>query len=169
MIATSTLALLGGGLSAAATLGQGIIGGIAGQQQGEYQQKQYEANARIAETQAEDATSRGDAAASAYDKKAKQIVGAQRAAYAGGGVDVNSGSAALIQDETQSIATRDMATIKNNAWREAWGYKVQASNMVAQGGMARAAGDLTFGTSLLTGGLQAAGTFTKSYADSKKA
>lgn len=139
--------------------------GQAAKEQGEFQKQQYEANAQIADMQASDAIKRGDVQASDYSKKAGQVLGAQRSAYAGQGVDVNSGSAAAIQDETQNVAARDIATIKSNAWREAWGFRSQATSMRSQGAAAKATGDFTAGTTLLTGGLQILGGFGKAYDD----
>lgn len=139
--------------------------GSAASAQGAYQQQQHEANARLADLNAADSIRRGETVASDYSKKASQVLGAQKTAYAGQGVDVNSGSAAAVQSETMDVAERDVETIKSNAWREAWGFKTQAATSRAQGAFARQAGDFTMGTSLLTGGLQAAGGFAKFYND----
>lgn len=126
-------------------------------EQGRYQQQQLEFNARISELQAEDATARGDREAGAARRVGKQVRGAQRAALAAQGVDVNSGSAADVQDETTQLAEADAQTIRANAWREAWGFRAQAQQARGQGRMGMLAANNQARSTILTGGLQAIG------------
>ncbi len=49
----------------------------------------------------------------------------------------------------------DALTVKNNAWREAWGYKAQARSYRTQGALSRLASRNEANSTLLTGGLQA--------------
>jgi hypothetical protein len=58
-----------------------------------------------------------------------QTVAAQRLAYANSGVDINSGTAAQVQSNTAGAAERDVMTLRANAAREAWGFKVQADTL----------------------------------------
>lgn len=159
-MAGTALTLLGVGLSAAQGIGS-LYGASkqaeAARAEAAFNAKQSEMNARLSEMQAEDAISRGDKEASNYKQKISQTIGSQRAAAAAQGIDVDSGSAMEIQEDTQRLGEKDVMTIKNNAWREAWGLKVEAQNHRANAVMGRAAGENRARMTLLTGGLQAAG------------
>lgn len=125
--------------------------------QGKYEEEQHQFNARIADINAEDATARGTREAGIIRRRAKQISGSQRAAYSGQGVDVNTGTAAAIQDETRAMSEEDILTAQNNAWREAWGYRAEASNERFTGRLKRIAAKQEAKNTLITGGLQFAG------------
>lgn len=114
-------------------------------------------NARTAELQAKDATSRGNRAAIEVKKQAGRVAGDQRVAFAAQGVDVNSGTAAGIQEDTRAMGALDALTIQNNATLEAWGYKMGGINASAQGRSAEISANSQAAQTLLTGGLRAAG------------
>jgi hypothetical protein len=123
--------------------------------QGRYQQSMAEVNAMYADLQGKDAIRRGDAAATAIRKRGKQVIGAQRAALAAQGVVLDSGSALELQEETAELSAIDALTVKNNAWREAWGFKAETQAATAQGQMARFTSKANAQNTLITGGLQA--------------
>lgn len=145
--------------------------------QGQYQQSVSNMNAAVLDAQANDAIVRGETAAaealrsgnvsaSNIKKDAKRVSGSQRAALAAQGIDVSSGSASDVLSETEIQSEQDFnrakyfskldaITIKNNAWREAWGFKVESTNTRFSGNMARSAGDFKASNTLLTGGLKA--------------
>jgi hypothetical protein len=125
--------------------------------EGKFKSSQYETNAKFSEMAADEALRRGDEEASGYKKKVKGFAGKQRASLAAQGVDVNSGSAAEIQDETKEMGEMDVLKIKNNAWKEAWGHKVQAQDYRSQAAFARSAAAVKRSTTLLTGGMKAIG------------
>ena len=104
-------------------------GMYASYQAGKANQKINNYNAAVADMQATDALARGETTASEAGTKTRELIGAQKAAYAAQGIDVTTGSAAEVQDQTQQIAQRDIQTIRLNALREAWGYKSQAKGM----------------------------------------
>jgi hypothetical protein len=126
--------------------------------QGRYHQRLAEWNANLAERQAADAVARGAKAEQRHRQGVKGLVGAQRAALAAQGIEINDGSALDVQADTVQLGELDALTLRNNAAREAWGYKAQASDERQRGIMAglasrnEAAGLRTaaFGT-LLTG------------------
>jgi hypothetical protein len=115
-------------------------------------------NAATLRRQAQDAIKRGDEGAGRVRRDASMIKGEQRAAYAGQGVDVGSGTAAAIQTETDVVGELDAQTIKNNAWREAWGLQGQADEVQRQGRMAQKASKNRAKNSLITGGLNVVST-----------
>lgn len=138
-----------------------LVGGVAESEaqadQGRYQEHMFNVNAKLAEDQAADAVKRGDQEANQVAQKVKQVRGSQRVAYAAQGIDVNSGVAAEVQADTEALGAIDMVKIREGAWREAWGYKVEAINSRSKGQFARQAGDAAARTTLLTGGLKALG------------
>lgn len=141
-----------GGANAIAS---GYANSISARSQAEFQQAQYEQNQKLAESSAEDARLRGDRNASISRQQTRMNIGAQRAAAAASGVDVNAGSALDLQADTAGQGAMNELTIKNNAWREAWGFKVQAANAGSSAAMAGNAGANASRNSLLTGGMNA--------------
>lgn len=122
--------------------------------QGNYEKNQMQFNAQVADLQATDAVNRGKSDAEIKKKQTKQIIGSQRAALAAQGIEVNSDTSSLIQQDTAGLGAEDIETIKNNAWREAWGYRVQASTYNSKAGFASVSSKFNANQTLLTGGLQ---------------
>lgn len=122
---------------------------------GAYQQRMGELNAQRAEAQSVDAIKRGESEAVRYGKKISGMAGSQRAAMAAQGIQIDSGSAGDIIDQTYSMGAEDVQTIRNNAFREAMGYKSQASEYLTQGNLANATAQQQSSATLLGGGLQA--------------
>lgn len=159
-----------GGLMAGATLGNALFSvssanakADAIRAQGDYQKQVFEMNSRLAEMNAKDAIRRGEAESVKYGKQVKQTIGAQRAAYAAQGIVLDSGSALEVQQDTAVIGRTNLLTIKNNAYREAWGYKMDAVSASARGEFASlaaqseatqtsSAGYMNAASTLLTGG-----------------
>lgn len=124
--------------------------------QGQYQKAMYDQNAKLADLSADDALRRGDKEVISLKKQGKQIIGAQRAALAAQGIEVDSGSALDVQVDTAYQVELDAMKIKNNAWREAWGYKTEALNARTQGTFAALGAKNAATNTLITGGLGAA-------------
>lgn len=148
-----------------AILGAGQIGlGVLGMDQaskqakaererGKFQQQIFNLNADAVEAQAGEVMQQGDQQAARYADSARSVTGKQSAAYAGQGVDVASGVTKNVQAETVQTAVRDMLTIKDNAWRQSWGMKQEASNLRRQGRLAAMGGNASANSTLVTGGL----------------
>jgi hypothetical protein len=83
-----------------------------------------------------------------------QQSGLLRAAIGASGVDVNSGSAADVQQSQREIGLLDTATTASNAALDVYGYKSQATNFEAQAQLDRMQGD----NALLAGFTGAAGS-----------
>lgn len=127
--------------------------------QADFKRDQDNANARIADIQGELAQQRGSTEANKAIRQGQQMVGEQRVALAQQGIDINTGSAGDIQDETVALSQSDADTIKNNAWREAWGFKAQAIESRGNAKMTEAAGNEAAHNTLLIGGLNAVSQF----------
>lgn len=112
------------------------------------------ANARIGEMQARDAMKRGHEAEAATRQKSRKLIGSQRAALAAQGIRTDFGSALDVQQEAADIGELDALTLKNNALREAFGYRSEALNATMQGALASRASMNQGMETLLTGGLR---------------
>lgn len=82
----------------------------------------------------------GEDQAAHYGIKAAAREGTTRAVSGASGIDVGSGSKAAVIKSEQKVAAMDMATIRNNAARRAYGYEVEATGEAAQSQMYKVAG-----------------------------
>lgn len=103
--------------------------------------KLFDRNAGYAELQAEDALARGKVEEKKARRQTEQVIGSQRAGLAGQGVDVNTGSALETQADAAYLGELDALTIRNNAAKEAWGYRVQATDLRERGKIAKREGE----------------------------
>lgn len=139
----------------ASSLSTAISSSGAVRAQGAYESTVAKSNQSLAEIQAEDAIRRGDKAAAEHGKAVRSLMGKQKAALAAQGIDVSSGSSADILNDTNYLGTLDALTIKNNAAREAFGYKSQAIGYGSQANFADLSTRNLSRSTLLTGGMSA--------------
>jgi len=114
--------------------------GDAAKAAGESTAQQQEWNARIAEVQAQDAVTRGREAESQLRTQTRGLIGSQRAGFAGQGLDISVGSPVDVQGDTAYLGELDAQTIRANAAREAWGYRVEAADRRMAADIARKGG-----------------------------
>lgn len=114
-------------ISLATTLVGGIVSGIGAQQQAQAQANAANYNAAVARNAATFAKQQGEVQAQANDRKTAAMIGRQRAVYAAGNLDVNSGSPLDIQADTAQFGRLNSLTIRNNAARQAYGYEANAN------------------------------------------
>lgn len=93
-----------------------------------------ETNAKTLETAAMDAERRGAVEEQASRRKYAGLKGSQRAAYGASGVDLGSDTAVDVLTSTDMLSDEDAATIRENAVRTAWGYRMEAVNARGAGG-----------------------------------
>lgn len=125
--------------------------------QAAFNRQQSMHNAALDEILATEAERQGQEGEFQILKEGEKVLGAQRTAYAGQGVKVDTGSAADVAKETRFNIARDVLTMKNNAWKAAWGYRVQASNERLAAKYGQRAGQNIADSTILTGGLKALG------------
>jgi hypothetical protein len=141
MVGTMTAIAIGLAAAGTATAVVGQVkAGNAANKAGLAEQERLEFNATVAEQQAKDAEQRGAYDAGRFRAQVKALVGAQRVGFAGGNVDVNSGSAADVQRDARRLGAVDERQIRLNAAREAWGFQQQATDYRMGGKTAAAAG-----------------------------
>lgn len=143
---TSLLIGLVAGSTATQVVGQ-VKAGNAAKRAGEGQQRAANSeadildyNAGVSDLQARDALERGAIDESRFRSQVRGIVGSQRAGYAAQGVSVASGSAADVQADASYLGELDALQLRQNAMREAWGFKVSAYDARAQADIARKEG-----------------------------
>jgi hypothetical protein len=148
--------------SAAGSLSSGIssIGAAYGQSkayeiQAQFQSNMNKMNAEVADLQAEDAIDRGKKAVGDHKKAVKGLIGEERANLAAQGIALDSGSALDVQTTTATLGALDELTIKNNAAREAFGYREASITGNSAASFASIMGKEQAQSTLLTGGLNA--------------
>jgi hypothetical protein len=127
-----------------------------------FAQTQAKFNISMAQFKEREALRRGEIDVQKLKTKTKQIIGAQRVSYAGQNVALDSGTPLDIQEETAGLSAEDAVTIRNNAWMEAFGYRMEANQYRLGAGFSRAQRSNRILESILTGGLQSAGIASSS-------
>lgn len=143
------------GLSAISAITNALSESAATRAQGQYESSIADTNARIASVQSRQALEAGDMQASRQNLKTQSIIGSERAAQGASGIDVASGSSALVRASTGGVGAVDELTIRNNAARQAWGYQTEAIQDTYQGKFAQLTSNAKSFQTLLSGGLQA--------------
>jgi len=101
----------------------------------ESQAELAEYNAAIADIQARDTEVTGDQAAQRFRSRTKGLIGEQRAGIAAGNIDVGYGSAVDVQADAALLGELDALTVRTNAAREAWGFRVEAEDSRTRAGI----------------------------------
>lgn len=114
--------------------------GFAAQRAAESQADLAEYNAAVADLQADDAIARGLEEENQFRVGVRGMIGRQRASIAAGNIDVGFGSAVDVQADAAFLGELDALTIKTNAAREAWGFKVQSEDLRRHAEIARQEG-----------------------------
>jgi hypothetical protein len=124
--------IIGGALTAL-QMGMSAANSINEGQQRQQNALRNEANAQLA---SEDARARGENAAALTRAQASMDVADMQAAYGASGVDGTVGSPMDALRAYRRKTDLDILTLRNNAAREAWGYKLQADAASAEGRLA---------------------------------
>ena len=135
---------------------------------GDYQNEMSKINARYLELKGQETIKRGDERARRHMEQVNQLIGSQKAAYAGGGVDVSFGSARQVQEETRIFGLEDAQNIRTNAFLESLGFQVEAQKTLSSGRMAKYAGETAATQSLISGGISAASVYSSGGSSYKK-
>jgi hypothetical protein len=132
--------------SMAASAGGSILGASGASRQGEAQAQAYAYQAGVAEMRKKIALQNrdyslatGETEAQSFGLRARNTMGKIEAAQAASGMDVGSGSTVEVRKGQQKVTDLDMAQIRNNAARKAYGYMVDAETEGAQAEMYRTA------------------------------
>lgn len=121
--------------SAVATVASTAMGVVSSVQQGKAAQAQYDYqaqvarnNAKIAQANADQKRQEGIEEARMQRIKTAQNVASQQAAMAANGIDISSGTALDVVEDTAAMGELDALTIRYNKETEAIAYENQANN-----------------------------------------
>lgn len=132
--------------------------------QASWDASQMENNAKMMDFRSKEATKQGEKDAQQHAGQVKRLMGRQRAVAAAQGIEVSDGSAMELQQDTAGLGALDVVTIRNNAWKQAWGYGVEAGNLRSSANMTRVSAKYNARQTLITGGMQAASSIMSGYA-----
>jgi len=152
---------------------QGVFGAVGALEEGQAQANAANYNATLAGFNAEQATRNaymtdlaGSAKAAMQSRETRAQVGSERAGAAGGGVSVNTGSAADVRESTVDLGHLDALTIRTNAAKEAYGYQVESTNFQNEAALdrfsakqAKTASYINAASTLIGSGSDAAGKY----------
>lgn len=129
--------------------------------QGKYEEQLARNNAIIQERMANDALKRGEDEERKHREQVAQFASAQKAKMGASGVIISDGSALRTLEDTAYMGELDALTIRNNAEREAYGYRVNAQNFRDDARMTRRSRNWEMADTILTGGTKVAGNWSK--------
>lgn len=145
--------------AATATVAQGY----SARQQGIYQNEVSKYNARQASNEATRVRNLGVEEENRQREATAQLAARQRAQLAAQGVDLESGSAALIQEDTQVLGEADALRIRSNFEQRAESLDERSELIRDQGKKAASAGKFNFGVSLLQAGASMGGAYASKW------
>lgn len=93
---------------------------------GKVEEASFVENSRRLKAAAKDAIKRGSKEAANFIRSIRKFEGSQVTAMAAQNIDVTRGTAADIRQETIETGLEDLATIRTNKYREAFGFKAKA-------------------------------------------
>lgn len=134
-----------------------LLTAVSALQQGAYQRKVADYNARVLENQKVAIKQKAELDVEQHKDKVKRLKASQRVAYLKSGVSL-SGSALDVISETEQQGLLDEKIIRYNAAQGIQGTEAEIALTLAGGEQAMRAGQLQAGASLLAG----AGKFAKS-------
>lgn len=133
--------------------GAGLMQGLGKKAEANAQADQLRQNAMFLRQSADDAIARGRSESDWARVETQQLIGTQRTAQAASGGEVNTGTNALMQQDTAQLGELDALTISNNAAREAYGYNVEAQSNLQNAKRIKKAGKNAVLTSVIGGAL----------------
>lgn len=126
-------------------------------QQGKAQKAVARNNQVMAEYAAQDAHKRGEQEAADLRRRAEALKGTQRNLMASRGLDLESGTAAELQDQTDYFSALDQGTARTNAANEAQSLRYQGALGMAVGEAQAEQARVGAYSTLLAAGSQVAG------------
>lgn len=127
-------------------------------QQGEFQRGVVEYNAKVAENEAEETRRAGVEQENIQRRRTAELLSKQRAQLGAANVDLSSGSALQLQEETVALGEADALRIRSNFENRAVALETGAALTQGQGAFAEQAGRGAATGTLLQGASSALGT-----------
>jgi hypothetical protein len=133
----ATAALIAGVAGTAISAGGQLEQGQATANAANYSAQVAKNNSEIAEQNAAYAVAAGVRGAADSSLKGAAKMGRLKASQAASGIDVNSGSAAEVQQSERELNKLDSETVLNNAELQAYGYRAQATGFRASSDLSK--------------------------------
>jgi len=108
--------------------------------QGKFQKATADYNARVAENEAEETRNAGVERENIQRRKTAELLSKQRAQLGAGNIDLTSGSALQLQEETVALGEADALRIRSNFANQASSLDTGAALTTSQGEFAESAG-----------------------------
>ncbi len=115
-------------------------------------------NARVAENQAQETRRVGVEAENLQRSKTARLLAKQRAQLGASGVELNTGSALQLQQDTITLGEADALRIRSNTNAQVTSLNTGAALTLAQGDAAQSIGNTAAAGTLLSGGATVLGT-----------
>lgn len=128
--------------------------------QANFDAQQSEFNAQFLELKKPDIIAKRDDDVLRRESQVRQMIGAQKTTLAAQGIEIDSELGQQLAETEQIIGMEDTESIRNNAWREAMGIDVQASDLRTQAQVSKLEGASKARQVRTAGFLGAAGRFT---------
>ena len=150
--AVANAALAVGTVATAVSTTMGVVGSV---QQGKAQQAQYNYqaevarnNAKIAQANADQQRQEGIEESRLQRLRTLQAIGSQQAAMAANGIDISSGTALDIVEDTSAMGELDALTTRYNSETQALAYEQQANNFTNQANLDVFAGENAYSSGI---------------------
>ena len=127
-------------------------------QQGKFKKGVADYNARVAENEAEDTRNAGVERENIQRRKTAELLSKQRAQIGAANIDLTSGSALQLQEDTETLGEADALRIRSNFESRAEALETGAELTRTQGEFAESAGRGAAFSTLLQGATVALGT-----------
>ena len=129
-----------------------VIGGMAGQQQANYEARVANQNAQLDAQRATDSLATAATENRDFYRSLSATKGQQIASLAANGVDLSFGTPALLQEDTANRGAEDAATLHHNQLERLKGFDMAAVNDRTQAASARMRGSAALTNSLFQAG-----------------
>ena len=126
--------------------------------QGKFQKSTAEYNARVAENEAEETRNAGVERENIQRRKTAELLSKQKAQLGAANVDLTSGSALQLQEDTEALGEADALRIRSNFESQAESLDTGAALTKRQGSFAESAGRGAAAGTLLQGASTVLGT-----------
>lgn len=127
-------------------------------QQGKYQEGVADYNARVAENQAQEVRNKATEEENTHREKVQQLLSRQRAQLGASNVQLTSGSALQLQEDTLTLGEADALRIRDTGDSQFSALNTQADLISDQGDMASTASKTAAAGTLLSGTASFLGT-----------
>lgn len=138
-------------IMAVTTVASTAFGVVQAKQQARDQKAVADYNARVSENAAQESRNKATEAENAQRLKTARLLSKQKAQFGAAGIDLSSGSALQLQEDTVTLGEADALRIRRSGDSQFSGLVEESELETAKGEMAESQGDLNVAGTLLSG------------------